>query len=291
MVIGSSGMLGREVVRVLSKARIPVFSASRAGPIRFDAEFDDIELLAEKLGLGPKDYLINCVGWIPQKATGSPELDISRANLLNVELPRRIRDGQSLLGFTWVQIATDCVFNGGNPWATETQEKDANDLYGLSKIAGEKFGSNSVQVRASIIGYNHDSPSGLYAWALNELRQGRKVPGFTNQLWNGVTTTAFARMVLGLIESEWRKPLIQHWLPTDHISKFELLQLISEFNGYSPNQIVATQAETTLDRRIGTVKSAGNELLWSMAGYKNVPAIRELVAELVLVDKKIGSEE
>ena len=289
MVLGSTGMLGNEVTRVAIENGIQVIQVARSGPVRFNAESEDIVATAKEVGLGPDDYLVNCVGWIPQKSTGQIDRDRSLANLLNVELPRRIGAGQELLGFTWVQIATDCVFSGLSGWRTEDEPPDAKDLYGTTKIAGEIFGASSIQLRSSIIGYESESRTGLYAWCLAELEAGRKVPGFTNHLWNGVTTTAFARMVAGLVQSGFRKSMKQHWLPADDMSKFGLLQLLAEQSGFDNGSITPALAPESKDRRLGTLHPGESDFLWKLAGYTGVPSIAELVAELVLVDKQVRS--
>ena len=140
-------------------------------------------------------------------------------------------------------------------------------------------------IRSSIIGPDHRTRAGLYSWFQGEAFEGKKVKGFSNHLWNGVSTTAFARLAVGLAKSGHRDPFQIHWVPVDTASKLEVLRLFAENLGVSPELIQPGLAPSTVDRTLATDDAALNQDLWRLAGYDHVPTIRELVAELVALDK------
>ena len=285
IVLGSTGMLGSEVARVSRAAGIDLIEVSRTQDIQFDATSDSFEDLASLLSLGEADYLVNCIGWIPQKASGSISDDRQQAWLLNTDLPRQINDAVLKHGFKWIQIGTDCVFSGETGGYTESSKKDALDLYGVSKIEGEKLSSQAMLIRSSIIGPDNRTRAGLYSWFKGELAARRAVTGFSNHLWNGVSTTAFARLAIGLSKSGRTKPFTAHWVPADSKSKREILELFAKHLGAPHDFVVAGNAPSYLDRTLETNDPSLNNELWKLAGYAAPPTIEELVAELVAVDQ------
>lgn len=291
VVLGSTGMLGSEVTRVAKEASLDCVEVSRGEGIRFDATIQTFSELAEKLNLSAEDYVVNCIGWIPQKATDNPSGDAILAHALNERLPSEINESSRSLGFGWVQIATDCVFSGEKGDYLESSPKDALDLYGLSKIAGEQHSSHAMQIRCSIVGPDYRSPSGLYSWFLSRARTGNAVEGFRNHLWNGVSTTAFARLAVGFALAGLKSPLKLHWLPVGSVSKFKLLTLFALNQGFVENFVIEGLAPETVNRTLATLYPSKNVELWKIAGYDKTPTIEELVAEFVSQDKNRGHDE
>lgn len=279
VVLGSSGMLGSEVVRVAQISGIDLLAVSRSGEGGFDALHESFESWAIRNRISSDDFLVNAIGWIPQKASGNMLRDRSDATLLNTELIASISDAQSKLGFRWLQIGTDCVYSGRRGFYTEIDPFDAIDIYGESKISGESFCSGAILVRSSIVGPDRKSQAGLYAWFKRASQLG-PVPGFSNHFWNGVSTTAFARLALGLAHVDVG-PLRQHWTPADRVSKYELLKMFAAELDLRDDLIVETQGPENVDRTLETSNPELNERLWTIAGYDGVPTIRELVAEMV----------
>ena len=70
VVLGANGMLGSEVARIAEVNSIPVVVISRNSEVPFEAESMEFEQVARKLGLSSSDWLVNCIGWIPQKSSG-----------------------------------------------------------------------------------------------------------------------------------------------------------------------------------------------------------------------------
>ncbi len=282
LVLGSTGMLGSEIVRVAKLNGLDLMASSRERAPRFDALSQSFPDFANHIGLSEQDIVVNAIGWIPQKASGNLLVDQRNADQLNNCLVADISSVQQSVGFRWVQIGTDCVFSGKSGRYSETSMKDARDLYGRSKIEGEAHCSSAILVRSSIIGPDNRSNAGLYAWFKS---QGGKaaIPGYRNHLWNGVTTTAFAKLAVGLAKSEIRQ-MLQHWVPSDVVSKAALLALFAEQLGFSEDAVEFTESSLEVDRSLITNNQEQNRQLWRLAGYDGVPTISELVSEMVKVD-------
>jgi dTDP-4-dehydrorhamnose reductase len=61
-----------------------------------------------------------------------------------------------------IHFSTDCVFSGRRGGYSETDESDAQDLYGRSKFLGEIAYPNALTLRTSIIGRELRNHQSLY---------------------------------------------------------------------------------------------------------------------------------
>jgi dTDP-4-dehydrorhamnose reductase len=290
IVLGANGMLGSEVVRIAEVNSIPVVAISRSSEVPFDVESMEFEQVARKLGLSENDWLVNCIGWIAQKSHGDKKEDKRLATLLNTNLPDQLSRSKAQLGFNWIQIATDCVFKGDKGNYSESDAMDAEDLYGLSKIAGEHLSQGAIQIRCSIVGRDVRTSSGIYSWFKSAASKG-PVKGYVNQHWNGVTATAFARLSIGMLNNDWTTPVSQHWLPRDAVNKFELLELFAKSLGLTPRGVAPVHATDSVNRILVTENPTASDVLWKLAGYSQVPTIDELCQEFIATDRKLGSTD
>lgn len=287
VVLGATGMLGQRVCQKLESQGFQVVPVSRGEGYRFNFEDGLFEDFAEAAGLLANDWVVNCVGWIPQKSSGDSDVDRVRAFSLNSDLLDQIAQSQAKLGFGWIQIATDCVFDGLVGLYDEDSGKVATDLYSESKIAGEKFTSGAAQVRTSIIGADPRGKSGLYEW-FRGLPNGAKIEGYVGHLWNGVTTNAFASLVVGLIAHGLREPFAHHWVPLGAVSKYELLLLFRKHLHRTDVEVKPVERNPGLDRRLISKNVEQNIRLWEIAGYSRPQTIEELVGQMIESDTREG---
>jgi dTDP-4-dehydrorhamnose reductase len=108
-----------------------------------------------------------------------------------------------------------------------------------------------------------------------------EVMGFTNHLWNGVTTLQFSKIVCGIIDDESFRSGQFHIVPEDFVSKFELLKLIALSFNRSDLTILPSGSQPAVDRRLTTVKENDNLGLWRSAKYHSPPTISFMVNEFV----------
>jgi dTDP-4-dehydrorhamnose reductase len=123
-------------------------------------------------------------------------------------------------------------------------------------------------------------------WFLRQ-PQNSKVNGYTNHLWNGVTTLHFARLCCGIITTNMMLPHLQHVVPTGVISKAELLQCLAREFRREDITIIPTEAKKIIDRTLVTDNEKLNRELWAAAGYSVPPLIPQMVAEMAKFDYRI----
>jgi dTDP-4-dehydrorhamnose reductase len=285
LIIGSSGMLGSAVTKYLSKSNHTIIELNTSGRstitenacIKFDIEKQDIVNLL-RFELGKPDYLVNCSGLIKHKIDETNEVSVKKAFKINADFPKSLSNFYDLTDAKIIQIATDCVYAGDSGNYCEDSMHDAIDVYGLSKSKGEIIARNVMNLRCSIIGKELNSHLSLIDWILGH-SIGSKLKGYTNHFWNGITTYHFARIILGIIETDSFKSGTHHVLPSDSVSKFELIKMVCESFERKDLVIEAFETEITIDRRIGTKHPEINSEFWRSAGYDKPLSIREMIAE------------
>ena len=114
-------------------------------------------------------------------------------------------------------------------------------------------------------------------WFLNQSEV--KVNGFIDHMWNGITTLNFAKIVHGMIKTNNFKNNIQHVIPKDEVSKYDLLIYFKKFFGVEV-KVEKINSENSVNRTLKTENDDANKTLWLDAGYGNIPTIEENIKEL-----------
>ena len=252
VVIGANGMLGYAVSEYYFRKKYSVTKISRSD---FDIAKDSIEKLAPIL-IG-KDIVINCAGVIKSMIAKTPIEDVLRVNTI---FPRNLANLSNKLGLHCYHVTTDCVYSGKRGDYTENDFFDAEDVYGMTKNGGDN--AECMVLRTSIIGEEKGQSRSLLEWARSNV--GKDVNGFTNHRWNGVTTLYLAEIIDTIESKNLYQKGIFHIHSPNTVSKFELLQQISETYDLKLN-IKTTEATDLIYRNLSSVK-----LLSSIVSNKKI---------------------
>jgi dTDP-4-dehydrorhamnose reductase len=278
-ILGSTGMLGSMVLRYLSHQ--PDLYLRPTERSSFDAAKADLSDAVEVLE--GQDYAINCIGIIKPRIDEQNAASVRRAIQVNSLFPHVLAGAAELTGCRVLQIATDCVFSGRDGGYLESCLHDPLDVYGKTKSLGEVRSSNVRHLRCSIVGPEQVYPprpvQSLLQWFLAQ-PQGATVHGYTNHLWNGITTLAFARLCHGIVKNGIELPQVQHLIPCYAMDKAELLWSFSHCYDRGDIQIKRAAAGTPINRTLATVNLDKNAELWQAAGYAKTASIMELVEEM-----------
>lgn len=281
-MLGANGLLGQRIYEELkSDMTLEVVGASRSnfGSLKFlSLRRNYIKSILNSVA---PNIIINCVGLNPQK---SKYMKFENLRLLRVNshFPRVLAKAALIRDISIIHISTNGVFNNSQGVCLETTKAIPRTAYGLSKKMGESKLPNVINIRCSFIGKNEIESSDPYLLEqVIKLPKGSTIQGYTNQKWNGVTTTALARIIKTFCTQNIKLPNILHIVPSDVISKYELLQLISITNSDDPVTIYKHQS--TQPSSLELASNNGSLLLkiWRASGYKQVPSIKTLVNELL----------
>lgn len=252
-ILGASGMLGSACLRVIPYANHPDRS-------EFDALKDEPNF---------EGWVINCIGAIPQRIS-----DQKLMHELNSNFPIRLSKTSAKI----IQIATDCVFSGVKGNYSESSVPDPIDEYGRSKLAGEV--PSSLNIRCSIIGPDKSGAS-LFEWVRSQ-PEGATISGYADHFWNGVSTDIFAKLAKGIIENSYWVDHKIHFVPLNHVSKYELVRLIAKRIGRDDLNILKTNTGGQVNRTLSTDYPEINKELWNLAGFETIPSIQQIVDEIPL---------
>jgi dTDP-4-dehydrorhamnose reductase len=221
LILGHRGMLGRAAYYYMSKNTEFELQTIPEGVRWPSQEFKDC--------LNQAEWIINCIGAIPQKTPSKADLFS-----LNTELPIYLMS----LGKKTIHAATDCEYSGKielGKFYNITDYEDAYDEYGISKklvtvLAKSSHLPNFNIIRTSIIGLEENTNFSLLNWAVSQFNQELNIRGFTNHYWNGITTLEWAKVAEEIIKIHSDEAIfVQPTIKT--LSKHDLLVLIkSEFS-------------------------------------------------------------
>ena len=278
LVLGSTGMLGSAVVDALQEKGHEVITASRSTGMKFDAVTLDTEKLLTAASLQKGDFVINCVGLTKSRIYEASMASRSMAVKLNIDFPNELARAAEKLGVKIIQVATDCVFRGLAGGYSEGSAHDALDVYGKTKSLGETPSPNVMHLRCSLIGPEVGRSSLFFEW-VRQQPANAQIYGYTNHLWNGLSSRAFGKVVSGIISEELFESSVQHLVPSDKVTKDELVRLELSALGRDDVQVTSTEGEHPIDRTLRTDRTGFNTQLFLAAGYKKIPTIREMVLE------------
>jgi len=292
LILGSAGMLGVEVLKQFaSKPEISLHATYRKkrdlekikkiigkkfSTIKWH-KFEIIGKYEAKLIkiLKKKDFIINCIGLIKPYINDKDYFSIQNAININSLFPYLLSKSCPKKSKIF-QIATDCVYDGKQGNYSELDGHNAEDIYGKSKSLGEVESKNFYNIRCSIIGKEIKNHKSLIDWFLSNKKKS-SINGFSNHLWNGVTTRYFAKILYTLVVSKLIIPNLIHIVPKNKVTKYELLKLLSK--KYKRNDLIIFKARTKyrVDRSLSTIHKKYLLKLNKLMGYNDTPSVSEII--------------
>ena len=235
LILGGSGMLGHRLWMNLRKnhevwvtvrgehnpfPKIPEFQEEF---LRYRVDGMMFEEITRAFASIQPDIVINCIGLIKQM--GHLAKDPLFSITLNSLLPHRISLLCRTAKIRMIHISTDCVFSGKKGKYLETDQSDAEDLYGRTKFLGEVHYPHCVTLRTSIIGMELKNRLGLIDWFLNEKGP---IKGYRKAIFSGFTTDELSRVIENFVIPNKNLHGLYH-VSSKPISKFDLLTLTKQY--------------------------------------------------------------
>jgi dTDP-4-dehydrorhamnose reductase len=282
LVVGASGMLGHEAIRVLA----PDFEVW--GACRNPDELPVLGIPAERLLPGldvvdaesayalietiRPDVVINAVGIVKQRLDAKIAVPSIQVNSL---WPHVLAEACARRDVRMVHVSTDCVFSGSRGMYTEDDVPDAFDLYGRSKLLGEVTDrENTVTLRTSIIGWQIGVPTGLVGWFAAHRYEPLK--GFTKAVFSGLTTRALTETIRDVVMPDPSIAGLWH-VSAQPIDKYTLLTKLGGYLAWDPD--ITPSEDLVIDRsldstrfreRAGWMPPSWDEMLEVLAGAYRV---------------------
>lgn len=268
LVLGASGMAGHAVAIYLQQQGYAVDTIAGHTKLNDTTKIIDITKLDQFRNLlagSNYDIIINCIGVLVRESVENKE----KAVFLNAYLPKMLENHYENLRTRIIHISSDGVFSGSQKEYVETSPYDGQSIYSRSKALGEIDNLKDLTLRTSIIGPEvslKESPS-LFGWFY---AQKGEVNGYTNSLWKGVTTIQLAKAIEAAINQNTTG--IYHLVPSESISKFDLLYLFKQALHKDNLSIIPSEGQGAS----ATLLNTRSDLVYE------IPTYTDMVEEMLL---------
>lgn len=229
LVLGSSGMLGREFVNIF-KEKHEVYGIDINDIKNLGDKYFSINLLNEleiKKFLEKRifDIIINSVAIVDLKKC---ETDKKLAEDLHVNLNKNFIEYCNKNNTIYIYISTDSVFDGeiGN-YTEESITKPLNN-YAYTKLLGEKEVEkikNHIIVRTNILGYTENQNS-LFKWAYKNLKDNIEINGFEDVIFSPISVFRLSELINELVKINYQGLI--NVVNDTVLSKYEFLNILKE---------------------------------------------------------------
>jgi dTDP-4-dehydrorhamnose reductase len=171
------------------------------------------------------------------------EDNLQEAKRINVDASRWLAEMACQLKARFVYISTDSVFDGGRGDYREEDEPAPVNWYAQSKLMGERavLGSNptALVARVNIYGWNVQNKQSLAEWALERLRAGDLVRGFTDVFFSPILVNDLSEQLLAMVQQKLTGTY--HVTGSERVNKYEFARRIATVFGFDPTQVRPTQ--------------------------------------------------
>jgi dTDP-4-dehydrorhamnose reductase len=263
LIIGINGMAGHVIFNSLPKlGSYEVYGVARNVPSTnriFNLDVSNTELLKKIIELD-FDVIINCIGILNKEAEDNPH----KAIWFNSYFPHFIESLAINTKTKIISISTDCVFSGSKGGYTETDFRDGEGFYAMSKALGEIINDKDLTIRTSIIGPEITIDGiGLFNWFM---KQNNEVSGYSRAYWSGITTIELVKVIHQSILQNIHGLII---VAGNHkIDKFNLLKLFNKI--FRKNTLTITENSNYIVDK--SMYSSRNDFKYKIPSYEEMLA-------------------
>ncbi|MBI4439655.1 SDR family oxidoreductase [Candidatus Woesearchaeota archaeon] len=286
IVTGSSGLLGSNLLNFLRNgkgvelyavyhSRNPAFPFCR----NVHADITKSEDAARLLELQP-DIIIHCAALTK---TNYCEENREQAYNVNVLGTKNIAETAKKSGSRLAYISTDAVFDGTKGNYNENDEPRPLNIYGATKLEGEKCCREAVKdaliIRTNIFGNNLSLPGLSFAESiLKSLREKKTYNAFSDAMFSPLYVGTFCDYLIQLCDSGASGTYHVHG--SQSLSKYEFALKLADIFGYDS----ACIRKSTIETVSGNIRrpknlSMDNSKLMSALKIGRTPTAGEMIAK------------
>jgi len=246
LVTGASGLLGssvllralemqKEVVGIYN--RYPFRPSGAAGHI---VDLTDLNATRTAVATLRPSTIIHCaaatnVDWC--------EEHVKEADCINVSASSFLAQLANEINAKLLYVSTDSVFDGTHGHYSETDLPSPLNVYAQTKLLAEqevvRAHSSALIVRVTFYGRNVQPKQSLAEWVLDQLRQGKPVPGFTDVYFCPILVNDLAAIILEMVDGDLSG--IYHVVGAEKVSKYEFARRLATTFGLNPAQVAPSK--------------------------------------------------
>jgi len=239
LLTGASGFLGQHIYKTFRPV-YPIIGLGHSGS-NCDRKIDltDLQALEALLDETKPDTIIHSAAIRdPDECVRKPET----AKALHIDATKVMAEWCRKFGKRLVYISTDYVFNGKNPPYNEQAVPDPVNLYGETKLAGEKAAAicpDLLIIRIALQYGTTDRPELSFIHkAIKTLSKGEKLE-LDNVQKRFPSLSADVAQALLELEKRHYKGLVHMSNPVG-ITRYQMFRAIAAAFGFDPNLVVDT---------------------------------------------------
>ena len=297
IVLGASGLVGREVVRAAQRRghQVTALGGNRLPTglnlaHRSQIDLTQLEGLERLLLDSFPDAVINAAALSDVSACErQPEL----ARQLNAALPHRLAQITNHLGARLIHLSTDMVFDGEKGSYRSTDTPAPLNTYALTKLEGEKAvlaaaGHGACVLRSTpVLGNTPAGDRTPHERFFMDWRQGKVAGLFQEEIRQPVSVTNLADVCIELAERSTLSGIF-HWAGLDALSRFELGRRIASHFGLNPEDTIRSISYQDVPNLPRRPRDLSVELHPLVGKIRTRPqTLEEIIAEL---EVPVGSE-
>jgi len=234
LLTGASGLLGRDVHKLFKSKGIEItglcFSRPVEGLVQMDITDNDA---MDKLIASTKPNLI--IHSAAQRFPDQMEKEPEKSWKLNVDTTQHLAQTTKANGARLIYISTDYVFSGDNPPYSAETEGNPTNVYGKSKLEGEKVvlaaDPNHCVLRVPVLyGDVKTLKESALTCLLDTVRETSKPAKISSyEKRNPAHTEDIAKILLGMANQLSTLPGgVYQWSGKEKWSKWDIVKLISQ---------------------------------------------------------------
>lgn len=244
LVTGSTGLIGRQIIRDLEERNHDVYSC-------YNVETPESGI-ATHLDLTKRENIINVVQDI------RPDVIIHLAAMTDVELCEIQRDLAVLINTKstevlakesakqdafFVYMSTDYVFDGKDGMKTEKDSPNPLSFYGKSKLDGENMLNNllssHVIIRTSTPFGFHPKKKSFPVWVKENLELKKEIPVLIDQYTSPTFVPNLSKMLIEVVTKQMTG--IIHLAGATRISRYKLAEIVADKLGFDKTLLKPTK--------------------------------------------------
>ena len=281
-IIGGTGLLGSNLVRLYSKNDVRSFSRSHLNNVAHSKNnvinFGDLSNeLSKYFDVWKPNIIINTVAIVDLQKC---ESDFDMANNVNCNIAIKLSEISEKYNSYFVHISTDHYYDDKLNIHGEQQKVTLKNNYAITKYNAEieikKNNKKAIIVRTNIVGFRRGLSNSFFEWLLDSLKNNQKINLYTNFYTSPIDVNYLGKMLIQC----YKKKLYGTYniASCEVIDKFSFGIKVANKFGYSTENVTSTELK----------KSASDNLLRALTLGLDVSKIESALQEkMPTIDKTI----
>ena len=195
LIIGSQGLLGSNIVKILRRNKICHFTVAR-NKADFNTDLNDHKNLRKLFKKLKFDIVINCAGRVNIDFC---EKNYSEAKKINSTLIKILSDLSNLYNFKLVHVSTDHIYKGAKfKLNSENSKIYPINNYAKTKILAEKYANKAKKnliIRTNFTGRKKNSFLDIL---INNIKRGKKLVLFSDMYTSTLDVRTCSSLIIKL---------------------------------------------------------------------------------------------